>query len=72
MQKQQQISKSGILDRRTRKRVADSIADEMASRFYYKMVMLKFLPEIKEIEARRANALKGKDIYKFFDSLAAK
>lgn len=50
--------------------IADSLADEMAKRFYCKMVLLKFLPEINGIEAGKLEALEGSDIHKFLAKLS--
>ena len=35
------------MDKKTVKNIANSLADEMARKMYYKLLMLKFLPEIK-------------------------
>ncbi len=69
MQKQEQLTKGNILDKATIKKMADAMADEMATRFYYKMVMLKFISEIKEIESGKSKALKGKEIDRFLDQV---
>jgi len=57
------------LNKKSIKILAGSLADEMARRFYYKMLLLKFLQEIKEIEGGK-KALKGKEIDKFLTSSA--
>ena len=46
--------------------------DEMARKMYYKLLMLKFLPEIKAIEKGRLKALKGKEIDRFLKQLIEK
>lgn len=38
------------INREMIKNVADSLAEEMARRMYYKLMMLRFLPEIKAVE----------------------
>ena len=60
----QQTAKIKI-DKEMVKQIADSMADEMARKMYYKLSMLKYLPEIKEIESKKRKALKGKEIHKF-------
>jgi len=49
--------------------VADKIAEELAERMYYKLLFLKFLPEIKSIESGRIKAKTDKEIDKFFAEL---
>jgi|FaiFalDrversion2_1042247.scaffolds.fasta_scaffold11046_1 CRISPR/Cas system-associated protein Cas5 (RAMP superfamily) len=51
------------------KSIANSLAEEMAREMYYKLLLLKFLPEIKAVEEGRLKTLKGKDIEKFLNSL---
>ena len=58
------ISKGLIKD------VADSLANEMAERMYYKLIMLRFLPEINLIEKGKLRALRGKEIDAFLLDLA--
>ena len=50
------ISKEMIKD------IADSIAEEVSKKMYYKLMMLRFIPEIEDIKSGRIKALKGKDI----------
>jgi hypothetical protein len=47
------------------KSIANSLAEEMARKMYYKLLMLKFLPEIKAVEKGKLKALKGKEINNF-------
>ena len=49
--------------------VADNIADEIAKKMYYNLLMLRFLPEVDAVEKGKANGLKGKEIDKFFNNL---
>ncbi len=58
------------IDKALVKNIADSIAEEMARKMYYKLLMLKFLPEIKAIESGRLKGLKGKEAEKFLKSLS--
>jgi hypothetical protein len=51
------------------KNIANSLAEEMARKMYYKLLLLKFLPEVKAVEERKLKTLKGKEIEKFFNSL---
>jgi len=51
------------------KNIADSMAEEMARKMYYKLLMLRFIPEIKAIEKGRLNALKGREVNEFFENL---
>ena len=37
-------------------------------RMYYKLMLLRFLPEIKAIESGKLEALEGKEIDNFFKS----
>ena len=64
-----QITENVKIDRKLIKNIADSLAEEMAKKMYYKLLMLRFLPEIKAIEKGRLKALKGKEIDKFFSQL---
>ena len=49
--------------------VADNIADEIAKKMYYNLLMLRFLPEVDAVEKGKAKGLKGKEIDKFFNNL---
>jgi len=51
------------------KNIANSLAEEMARKMYYKLLLLKFLPEVKAVEEGKLKTLKGKEIGKFFNSL---
>jgi hypothetical protein len=51
------------------KHIANSLAEEMARKMYYKLLLLKFLSEVKVVEERKLKTLKGKEIEKFFGSL---
>ena len=51
------------------KSIANSLAEEMARKMYYKLLLLKFLPEIKAVEEGKLKTLKGKEVEKFFNSL---
>ena len=57
------------IDKNLIKSIADSLAGELAERMYYKLMLLRFLPEIKAIESGKIKALKGKEIDKFFNQL---
>jgi hypothetical protein len=57
------------IEKQVIKNIADSLAEEMARKMYYKLLLLKFLPEIKAIEEGKLKTLKGKEIEKFFNSL---
>ena len=52
------------------KDMADILVDEMARKMYYKLLMVRFLPEIKAIESGKLKALKGKEIEKFLKELS--
>ena len=49
--------------------VADNIADEIAKKMYYNLLMLRFLPEVYAVERGKAKGLNGKEIDKFFNNL---
>jgi len=53
------------IDRELIKGIAESLADELAKKMYYKLLMLKFLPEIQAIERESLKPLRGKEINKF-------
>ena len=57
------------IDKNLIKSIADSLAGELAERMYYKLMFLRFLPEIKAIESGKIKALKGKGVDKFFNQL---
>ena len=66
MQSMVHLSKSGGVDKALIKEIADSLASEMAEKMYYKLMLLKFLPEIDAVRKGKAKALKGKEIDAFF------
>jgi len=47
----------------------ESLCEEEAKKIYYKLLFLRYLPEIKAIEDGKAKCIKGKEIDKFFRSL---
>jgi len=49
--------------------IAEKIAEELAERMYYKLLFLKFLPELKAIESGKIKAKTGKEIDRFFAKL---
>jgi hypothetical protein len=51
------------------KNIANSLAEEIARKMYYKLLLLKFLPEVKAVEEGKLKTLKGKEVEKFFNSL---
>ncbi|MBI2084581.1 MAG: hypothetical protein HYT70_03145 [Candidatus Aenigmarchaeota archaeon] len=55
------------IDKETVKSVADVLATEIANRMYNKLLMLKFLPEIKAVEKGKIKALKGAEIHNFLN-----
>jgi len=57
------------IEKQVIKSIANSLAEEMAKKMYYKLLLLKFLPEIKYIEKGKLKALKGKEINEFINSL---
>jgi len=58
-----------VIDKELVKNIADSLVDEMATKMYQKLMLLKFLPEIKSIEKEKLKALKGKELDRFFTQL---
>ncbi len=64
-----QLTENVKIDRELIKNIADSLAEEMGKKMYYKLLMLRFLPEIKAIEKGRLKTLKGREIDKFFSQL---
>lgn len=54
------------------KGIADSLAEEMSRKMYYKLLMLRFLPEIQAIEKKHLKALRGKEIRRFLRNDATK
>jgi hypothetical protein len=64
-----QVTESIKIDRELIKSVADSLAEEMARRMYYKLLILKFLPEIKAVEKGKLKILRGKEIDEFLAQL---
>jgi hypothetical protein len=66
-----QLHKGVEISKEMIKSIANSLAEEeeMARKMYYKLLMLKFLPEIKAVEKGKLKALKGKEINNFFDSI---
>jgi hypothetical protein len=59
------------IDRGLISEVAGSLADEMSKKMYHKLLMLRFLPEVKLIENGKLRALKGGEINKFFAALSS-
>ena len=57
------------IESRLVKNIAETISEEIATKMYYKLLMLKFIPEIKAIEAGKLRALKGKEAEKFLREL---
>jgi hypothetical protein len=57
------------IDKEMMKNIANSLAEGLAKRMYYKLLLLKFLPEIKAVERGKLKAIKGKEIEKFFQSI---
>ncbi len=66
---QKESAVRGMISEQMIKKISDSIADEIAKRMYYKLLMLKFLPEVREMQAGKFKGLKGKEIDEFFRSL---
>jgi hypothetical protein len=64
------LSRIVKIDKEMIKNIANSLAEELTKRMYYKLLLLKFLPEIKTIERRKLKAIKGKEIEKFLDQLS--
>ena len=64
-----QITERVKIDKELIRSIADSLAEEMARRMYYKLLLLKFLPEIKAVEMGKLKALEGKEIDKFLAQL---
>ncbi|MBI5347429.1 MAG: hypothetical protein HZB66_02370 [Candidatus Aenigmarchaeota archaeon] len=60
----QQITEN--IDREIIKNIADDISEEIVNKVYFKLLILKFLPEIKAIESRNIVALKNDEIDNFF------
>jgi hypothetical protein len=63
------LSKIVKIDKELIKNIADSLAEELAKKMYYKLLLLKFLPEIKAVEGGKLKAIEGKEIEEFFDQL---
>jgi len=51
------------------KSIADSLAEEMATKMYYKLMMVKSISEIKAVESGKLKGLKGKEIDKFLKKI---
>ncbi|MFH1369784.1 MAG: hypothetical protein ABII09_00620 [Planctomycetota bacterium] len=49
--------------------MADNLAEEMATKMYHTLMMVKFLPEIKAVESGKLKGLKGKEIDEFLKDL---
>jgi ubiquinone/menaquinone biosynthesis C-methylase UbiE len=64
------LSRRVKIDKETIKNITNSLAEELAKRMYYKLLLLKFLPEIKAVEKRKLKAINGKEIEKFLDQLS--
>ncbi|MBI4214824.1 hypothetical protein HY546_02410 [archaeon] len=54
-------------EKKTIASIAESLAEEIASRMYHKLVLLKHIPEIRKIESGKAKALRGKEVLKFLE-----
>jgi len=67
--KPQQMIGSMKVNRELARNIADSLAEEMAKKMYYKLAMLKYLSEIKDIEGGKSKALKNKELDNFFTHL---
>jgi hypothetical protein len=63
------LSRIVKIDKEMIKNIANSLAQELAIRMYYKLLLLKLLPEIKAIEKGKLKAIEGKEIEEFFDQL---
>ncbi len=59
-----------VADKEMIKNMAVSIAEEMATIIYYRMLLLKYLPEVKAVEAGKIKAVRGKEVFKLFESIA--
>lgn len=46
-----------------------NIVEEFARKMYYKLLFLKFLPEVKVVEEGKLKTIKKKEIEKFFNKL---
>jgi hypothetical protein len=57
------------IDKEMIKNIANSLAEELAKRMYSKLLLLRFLPEIKAVEKRKLKAINGKEIEEFFNQL---
>lgn len=64
MRVQQALGEQTISD------VAESLAEEIATKMYHKLTLLKFLPEIKAIESGKLKALRGKEAHEFLEKLS--
>jgi hypothetical protein len=64
-----QSEKGAVIDKEIIKNIADTLAEELAKKMYYKLLLLKFLPEIKAIEKGEIKAIEGKEIDDFFARL---
>jgi hypothetical protein len=63
------LSKIVKIDKEMIKNIADSLAEELAKKMYYKLLLLRFLPEIKAVEGGKLKAIEGEEIEEFFDQL---
>jgi hypothetical protein len=61
--------KSIKIEKQLIKSIANSLAEEMARKMHYKLLLLKFLSEIKAVGEGTLKTLKGKEIEKIFNSL---
>ena len=64
-----QVNQDITINKELIKNISDKIADEVAKKMYYNLLMLRFLPEIDAIERGKIKGLKGKEIDKFFEKL---
>jgi hypothetical protein len=51
------------------KEMIRNIVEEFAREMYYKLLFLKFLPEIKAVEEGKLKAIKEMEIERFFNKL---
>jgi hypothetical protein len=63
------LSRAVKIDKEMIKNIVNSLAEELAKRMYYKLLLLRFLPEIKAVEGGKLKAIEGKKIEEFFDKL---
>jgi hypothetical protein len=51
------------------KEMIRNIVEEFARKMYYKLLFLKFLPEVKVVEEGKLKTIKKREIEKFFNKL---